>query len=181
MLVGSSAPAAFREEGWQWVPHHFQHVTAKPGGYVLLCSHVPLQAPLCQAHWLLCAFETPKFPPLCKRISILGLMLIFLSLRIWSSDSSSICFICVVLVGLSFLKKMLLLLFRCSVMSSSLWPHGLWPARLQCSWDFPDKNTGVHCYFLLQGIFLTQESPALVVRFLTTEPLGESMEGARCC
>ena len=25
-------------------------------------------------------------------------------------------------------------------------------------WDFPGKNTGVSCYFLLQGIFLTQES-----------------------
>ena len=27
-----------------------------------------------------------------------------------------------------------------------------------CAWDFPDKNTGVGCHFLLQGIFLTQES-----------------------
>ena len=25
-------------------------------------------------------------------------------------------------------------------------------------WDFPGKNTGVGCHFLLQGIFLTQES-----------------------
>ena len=24
-----------------------------------------------------------------------------------------------------------------------------------CLWDFPDKNTGVGCHFLLQGIFLT--------------------------
>ena len=24
-------------------------------------------------------------------------------------------------------------------------------------WDFPGKNTGVGCYFLLQGIILTQE------------------------
>ena len=27
-----------------------------------------------------------------------------------------------------------------------------------CPWDFPDKNTGVGRYFLLQGIFLTQGS-----------------------
>ena len=27
-----------------------------------------------------------------------------------------------------------------------------------CPWDFPDKNTGVGCHFLLQGIFLTQGS-----------------------
>ena len=33
----------------------------------------------------------------------------------------------------------------------------LWdPARLLCSWHFPDKNTEVGCHFLLQGIFLTQ-------------------------
>ena len=29
---------------------------------------------------------------------------------------------------------------------------------LLCPWDFPGKNTGVGCYFLLQGIFLTQGS-----------------------
>ena len=37
-------------------------------------------------------------------------------------------------------------------------PHRLWPVRLLCLWDFPDKNTGVGCHFLLQGIFPTQES-----------------------
>ena len=30
------------------------------------------------------------------------------------------------------------------------------PARLLCPWDFPGRNTGVGCHFLLQGIFLTQ-------------------------
>ena len=43
-----------------------------------------------------------------------------------------------------------------SVMSDSLWPHGLQPARLLCLWNFPGKNTGVGCHFLLQGIFPTQ-------------------------
>ena len=38
----------------------------------------------------------------------------------------------------------------------ALQPHGLWPARLHCPWDFPGKNTGVSCHFLLQGIFQTQ-------------------------
>ena len=32
---------------------------------------------------------------------------------------------------------------------------GLQTARLLCSWNFPGKNTGVACHFLLQGIFLT--------------------------
>ena len=44
----------------------------------------------------------------------------------------------------------------CSIMSNSLQPHGLYPARLLYPWDFPGKNTGVGYYFLLQGIFPTQ-------------------------
>ena len=31
-------------------------------------------------------------------------------------------------------------------------PHGLQPARLLCPWDYPSKNTGLGCHFLLQGI-----------------------------
>ena len=46
----------------------------------------------------------------------------------------------------------------CSIMSNSLKPHGLEPARLLCPWDSPGKNTGVGCHALLQGIFPTQES-----------------------
>ena len=46
----------------------------------------------------------------------------------------------------------------CSVSSDSLRSHGLQPPRLLFPWDFPGKNTGMGCYFLLQGIFLTQRS-----------------------
>ena len=45
-----------------------------------------------------------------------------------------------------------------SVVSDSLQPHGLKPPRLVCLWDSPGRNTGMGCYFLLQGIFLTQGS-----------------------
>ena len=45
-----------------------------------------------------------------------------------------------------------------SVMSNPLRPHGLYPTRLLCPWDSPDKNTEVCCHSLLQGIFLTQGS-----------------------
>ena len=41
-------------------------------------------------------------------------------------------------------------------MSDSSRPHGLQPTRLLCPWDFPDKNTGVGCHFLLQGILPTR-------------------------
>ena len=46
----------------------------------------------------------------------------------------------------------------CSVMSESLRPHGLQPARFLCPWNFPGKNTGVVYHALLQGIFPTQGS-----------------------
>ena len=41
----------------------------------------------------------------------------------------------------------------CSVVSDSLWPHGLYSP-----WNFPGQNTGVGSHSLLQGIFPTQES-----------------------
>ena len=62
-------------------------------------------------------------------------------------------------------------------MCDSLRPHGLSPARLLCPWDFPGKNTGVGCHFLLQGIFPNQGSnPGLLhsrQTFLPTEPPGK--------
>ena len=42
-----------------------------------------------------------------------------------------------------------------SVVSDSLQRHGQQPSRLLCPWNFPGKNTGVGCYFILQGIFST--------------------------
>ena len=37
-----------------------------------------------------------------------------------------------------------------SVVSNSLWPHGLQPTRLLGPWDFPGKSTGVGCQCLLR-------------------------------
>ena len=55
----------------------------------------------------------------------------------------------------------------CSVVSDSLQPHGLQPARLLHPWDNSGKNTGVGCHLLLQGIFPTQGSnPGLISPFL---------------
>ena len=44
-----------------------------------------------------------------------------------------------------------------SIMSDSLQPYGLQPARLLCAWGSLGKNTRVGSHALLQGIFLTQE------------------------
>ena len=40
----------------------------------------------------------------------------------------------------------------------TLQPYELQPCMLLCPWDSPGQNTRVGCHFLLQGIFLTQES-----------------------
>ena len=46
----------------------------------------------------------------------------------------------------------------CAVLCSAVSLCSLWTAaaRLLCLWAFPDKNTGVGCHFLLQGIFSVQ-------------------------
>ena len=45
-----------------------------------------------------------------------------------------------------------------SVVSDSLWPHGLQPTRLLCPWNSTGQITGVCSHSLLQGIFPTQGS-----------------------
>ena len=48
-----------------------------------------------------------------------------------------------------------------------------------CLWDFPGKNAGVGCHFLLQGIFLTQGSnPDLLHWQVDSLPL--SHQGGSC-
>ena len=66
-------------------------------------------------------------------------------------------------------------------MFDSLQPHGLYPARLLCSWNFPGKNTGMGCHFLLREIYLTQDSNLCLLHwqvdfffFFTTETPGKS-------
>ena len=57
-----------------------------------------------------------------------------------------------------------------SFMSDSLWPHGLYPARPLCLWDFPGKITGVGCHFLLQGSFPMQGSDPSLLCLLHWQP-----------
>ena len=50
----------------------------------------------------------------------------------------------------------------CTQSCPTLW-NSMDYARLHCPWNFPGKNTGLGCHFLLQGIFLTQGSnPSLL-------------------
>ena len=52
----------------------------------------------------------------------------------------------------------------CSVVSDSLWSHGLYSP-----WNSPGQNTGVGSHFLLQGIFSTQVS-CIAGGFFTSIP-----------
>ena len=54
----------------------------------------------------------------------------------------------------------------CSLLSDSSQSDGLQPTRLLCPLNFPGKNTGVGCHFLLQGIFLTHGSNLLLMCLL---------------
>ena len=44
-----------------------------------------------------------------------------------------------------------------SLVSDSLWPHGLQPIRLPSSWDSLGKNTAVGSHLLFQEIFLPRD------------------------
>ena len=48
------------------------------------------------------------------------------------------------------------------------------PPRLLCSWDFPGKNTGMGCHFLLQGIF---SIPGLNPHLLMSPALASALAG----
>ena len=56
---------------------------------------------------------------------------------------------------------------NCSVLSDSLRPYGLQSARLLYVCDFPGRNTGGSCHFLLQGIFPTQGSNTHLLHWQT--------------
>ena len=74
----------------------------------------------------------------------------------------------------------------CSIVGKScltLWPHGLWPTRLLCAWDFPGKSNWSGLPFPSPEDLPDPEikpvsptSPALSGRFFTTELPGKATE-----
>ena len=82
-------------------------------------------------------------------------------------------------------KKCKCFMLSCSILSDSLQPFGLQPARLLYPWDSPGKNTGVGCHFLLQEDLPNPEvesgspiSSVLQADSLHTEP---SRKLITCC
>ena len=69
-----------------------------------------------------------------------------------------------------------------SVMPDSLQLCGLQPSKVLSPGNFPGNHTGTGCHFLLEGIFLTQQSnpcflfPAVASRLFTTAPPGKSLQ-----
>ena len=101
------------------------------------------------------------------------LMLLILLLNLGASCCGFFpCIICPTLLVSDFR------MFSRSVVSDSLWSHGLEPTRLLCPGNSPGKNTGVVSHSLLQGISKARNelrSPALQADSLPSESLCCSM------
>ena len=57
----------------------------------------------------------------------------------------------------------------CAQLYPTLQPHRLWPARLLCPWNFPGRNTGSGCCYLLPGIFPIQRSNPCLLCLLQSQ------------
>ena len=58
---------------------------------------------------------------------------------------------------------------NCLIVSESLWPHGLYPARLLCQWKSPGKNSEVGCRSLSDPR-IGPRSPTLWADLLSEPP-----------
>ena len=65
-----------------------------------------------------------------------------------------------------------------SVMSDSVRPHRRQPTRLPHPWNFPGKNTGVGCHFLLQCIKVKSESEVTQSYLTLSDPKDCSLPGS---
>ena len=63
-------------------------------------------------------------------------------------------------------------------MSDSVWPHRWQPIRLPHPWDFPGKNTGVGCHFLLQCMRVKSESEVAQSCLTLSDPMDCSLPGS---
>ena len=63
-------------------------------------------------------------------------------------------------------------------MSNSVRPHRRQPTRLPHPWDFPGKNTGVGCHFLLQCMNVKSESEVTQSCPTLCDPMDCSLPGS---
>ena len=57
-------------------------------------------------------------------------------------------------------------------------PYRRQPTRLPCPWDYPGKNTGVGCHFLLQGMKVKSESEVAQSSPTLSDPMDFSPPGS---
>ena len=63
-------------------------------------------------------------------------------------------------------------------MSDSVQPHRWQPTRLPRPWDYPGKNTGVGCHFLLQCMKVKSESEVAQSCLTPSDPMDCSLPGS---
>ena len=63
-------------------------------------------------------------------------------------------------------------------MSNSVRPHRRQPIRLPRPWDYPDKNTGVGCHFLLQCMKVKHESEVAQLCLTLSDTMDCSLPGS---
>ena len=71
-----------------------------------------------------------------------------------------------------------MLCYVASVVSDSVRPHRRQPTRLPCPWDYPGKNTGVGCHFLLQCMKEKSESEVAQSCQTLSDPMDCSLPGS---
>ena len=64
-------------------------------------------------------------------------------------------------------------------MSNSVRPQRRQPIRLPCPWDFPGKNTGVGCHFLLQCMKVKSENEVVATPWTAAYQAPPSMGFSR--
>ena len=63
-------------------------------------------------------------------------------------------------------------------MSDSVWSQRWQPTMVPCPWDFPGKNNGVACHFLLQCMKMKSESEVTQLRPTPSDPMDCSLPGS---
>ena len=63
-------------------------------------------------------------------------------------------------------------------MSNSVRPYRWQPTRLPCPWDYPGKNTGVGCHFLLQCMKVKSESEVTQSHSTLSNPMDRGLPGS---
>ena len=62
--------------------------------------------------------------------------------------------------------------------SDSVRPHRRQPTRLCCPWDFPGKNTGAGCHYLLQSMKVKSESEVAQLCLTLSDIMDCSLPGS---